>query len=258
MSAVEFDHIIYATIPFKGYGVRAWSSREKLENFRQAFQEWYVPFEQNTIRPGYEARAVVKTPTDEVYLARIFTKEKMDEKGRTSIVSHIVEIPVDLLKQGLPLELVDSEMAKLTVGPVGVGEIPKLRFVWEKQGEDPDIKYLRDHVDEETARRILMGYAKPRPRVIIVYKRDYWERIRLVYALTKLLVEAGVKTFSIFSDVPPDHIVKIFNAPTIVTNFMPRIRPSEDWTVVNIKTGEKEAGQTDIESVLRKIYGERR
>ncbi|ADM27643.1 hypothetical protein Igag_0820 [Ignisphaera aggregans DSM 17230] len=256
MSSIELDHIIYATIPYKGYGVRAWSSKDKLENFRQAFQEWYAPFEQNTIRPGYEARVLIKTSIDEIYLARIFTKEKMDEKGRTSIVSHIVEIPIELLRQGLPLEVVDSEMTRYTMSSIGIGEVPKIRIVWEKQSEDPDIRYLKEHVDETTARKILEGFSKPKPRIVIIYKRDYWERIRMVYAITKLLIEANIKIFSIFSDTPPDHIIRIFHAPTIVTNIMPRIRPSEDWTVINIKTGEKGAEHTDIDSVLRKIYRE--
>jgi len=134
--------------------------------------------------------------------------------------------------------------------------MPKLRFVWEKLEEDPDIGYPGDHVDEGTARKTLMEYAKPRQRVIIAYKRDYWERMRLVYALAKLLVEAGIKTSSIFSDVLLDHTVKIFNASTATTNIMPRIRPSEDWTIVNIKTGEKGAEHIDIDSAPRKIYSE--
>jgi len=254
LSTVSLNHIIYAAIPYKGYGVRAWSSKDKLEGFRQAFREWYAPFEQSIIRPGYEARAIVKTSTDELYLARIFLKDKMDEKGRTSVVSHIVEIPVTLLKDGLPLELVDGEMIKLTMTSIGIGEIPKIEINWEKN-EDPDIKYLREHVDENIAEKILEGYTKPRPKLVIIYKRDYWERIKLAYALTKLLLEANIKVFSIFSDIPPDHIIRIFDSPTIVTNVMPKIRPSEDWTVINIKPGDKESKQPDIKSVLKKIYG---
>jgi len=162
-------------------------------------------------------------------------------KGRISIAGRIVEMSVDLLKAGATLELVDSAM-------------PELRFVWEKLEEDPGIGYPGDHVDEGTARKTLMGHEKLGPRVIIVYMGGYWGRVRLVYTLAKLLLEAGIKTSSIFSDVLLDYIAEIFNASTAATNIMPRIGPSEDWTVVNIKTGEKGAEHIDIDPALRKIY----
>jgi hypothetical protein len=39
---VEIHHIIYSLVPYKGYAVRAWSSKEVIGDIEKAFKGWLL------------------------------------------------------------------------------------------------------------------------------------------------------------------------------------------------------------------------
>jgi len=129
-SAVELDHIIYSLVPYKGYGVRAWSKKEAVYDAERAFKGWFSPYEQLIVRPGAELRAVAKGFRDFIYIARVFIGEGLDELKRSGVVSHIALVPLDVaVEKRLSLEEVDKAMVSYTISKgIGMNEIEPLRI----------------------------------------------------------------------------------------------------------------------------------
>ena len=253
---IEIDHIFYTLIPFKGYGVRAWSKRDVVNEVEQAFRGWFTPYEQALIKPGTELRAIVKSPRGYVYLARIFLGEKLDELKRSGVVSHIASIPEDLaLNKKASLELIDRSMINYTaVNGIGIGEVSPIRLEMPEDVKDRDLEYLKMTVNEEKARKILTGISKPYGKIVIIYKKDSWGRMKLAYALTKLLMVHGLTEYIIVLDKPLDNILIEFEKTILIVDKMIPLKQVGEWAVVKIATEEVKNKEVDIEKTIEAIY----
>jgi hypothetical protein len=251
------DHIIYSLIPYKGYGVRAWSRRDVVNEVEYAFKGWFSPYAQAFVRPGEELKAVVKAPNS-IYMARVFVGDGLDELKRSGVVSHIALIPLDIVTK-LPLAEIDREMTNYTVSKgIGLGEIEPLRIgLVERDGEevDEDLEYLKKVVDFEKAEKILTAISKPESKIIVIFKRDIFSRARLVYALAKMFLMHKVTEYIITVEKPIDNILIEFTKTIIVLDKIFPVRSTEDWTVIKIGDGEKEGKviETDIRDTLKRI-----
>jgi len=260
---VELHHIIYTLVPYRGYDIRAWSRGADIGSFSEAFKKWFSPYDENTVRlKPHEAKiAVVRTVTGRLYIARVFygLGYKLDEYKREGVVSHIAEIPVELLKHRIPLTLVETSMARyIAEKGIGLKEVEPIVLDVEPRDVDEDIEFLRQVVDREKARKILEGVSKPTPKVLVLFKRSINDRARLAYGLAKLYEEYGLREYMILTENPIEHILIIFNNVTLVLDKTPPLKPADAWTIVNLKVGEERGTAKDIESVLSKIYDERR
>jgi hypothetical protein len=265
-SEIKLDHIIYSLIPYKGYGVRAWSRRDVVNEVEYAFKGWFSPYAQAFVRPGEELKAVVKAPNS-IYMARVFVGDGLDELKRSGVVSHIALIPLDIATK-LPLAEIDREMTNYTVSKgIGLGDIEPLRIGLVERYEggreegrggeevDEDLEYLKKVVDFEKAEKILTAISKPESKMIVIFKRDIFSRARLVYALAKMFLMHKVTEYIITVEKPIDNILIEFTKTIIVLDKIFPVRSTEDWTVIKIGDGEKEDKviETDIRDTLKRI-----
>lgn len=255
---IKLNHIIYSLIPYKGYGVRAWSNKEIVSEIEYAFKGWFSPYEQAIVKPGYELRAITETIRDYLYIARIFIGEKLDELKRSGIVSHIVAIPVKLLNEiKLSLEQVDKAMQNYIASRgVGEGDIESIELEVEplKDQLDPEIDYFRKTVSIDQARKMLTGISKPYGKVVVLYERDLWSRIKLAYSIAKILSIHGLKNYIILVDKPVDNIMIEYENVVLVLSKLIPLKWIDDWSVVKIVSDKMKRGELSIEETLRKIY----
>jgi len=254
----RLDHMIYSPIPHKGYGVRAWSSKDIARKAEAAFRGWFSPYEQSIIRPGYELRATARSPEDYLYLARVFMGEGLDELGRGGVVSHIVRIPLGLIfKAKISLESIDKLMYNYIVSRgIGLGKLEPLIMSASENASDQDLDYFKNMVDEGRARKILEGISKPLGKVLVIYKGDVWSRIRLAYSITKVLAIHGLREYLVLTDKPVDNLMLEFENLVIVSDKMIPIRRMNEWSVVKVMSEEREIKLRPIEETLRRIYGD--
>lgn len=257
MEEVGLDHIIYTLIPYRGYGVRAWSRREVIYEIEQAFKGWFAPYEQAVVRPGHELRAVVKDPRDRVYLSRVCVGERLDELKRSGVVSHIAVIPLEyLLKKMVSLEEIDKAMLSyINSRGIEQGDIEPIKINVEAYEVDKDLEYYKKTVGVEQTRKILSGVSKPYGKVVVVCKKDIWSRIRLAYTISKVLAIHGVREYVVLTEKPIDNILMEYDNLVLVLDKMIPLKQTGEWTVVKIAEDEKEKGGLDVEETIKKIYG---
>jgi hypothetical protein len=255
-STVELDHIIYSLVPYKGYGVRAWSKKEAVYDAERAFKGWFSPYEQLIVRPGVELRAVAKGFRDFIYIARVFIGEGLDELKRSGVVSHIALVPLDVaVEKRLSLEEVDKAMVSYTISKgIGMNEIEPLRISFVEKDRDEDLEYLKIVVDVENARKLLKAVSQPESKVIVIFKRDTGSRARLAYALAKMFAVHKVAEYIITVEKPLDNILIEFTKAVMVLDKMLPVKRTENWIVVKIAEEEKSRGvETDIDATLKKL-----
>jgi hypothetical protein len=254
---MEVHHIIYSVVPYRGYAVRAWSSREAVGEVERAFKGWFSPFEQALVRPGAELRAVVKSPKGVLHLARVFLGERLDEMKRSGVVSHIALIPADLaIEKRLSFSSVERAMMEYTASKgIGMGDVEPLKIDRAESSGDEDLEYLRTVVDVEAARRILSEMSKPHAKLVVIFKRDSWSRSRLAYALAKMFAIHGAAEYIIATDRPNDGVLLEFEKAALVLDKMIPLRSPLGWAVVKVAEKEAEEGAADIEKTIREIYG---
>jgi len=254
---MELHHIIYSVVPYRGYTVRAWSSREAVGEVEQALKGWFSPFEQALVRPGVELRAVVKSPRGFLHLVRVFLGEKLDEMKRSGVVSHIALVPLSLAIGGmLPLSYVERAMMEYTTSKgIGIGEVEPLRLDVGSLSRDEDLEYLRTVVDVETAGRILSEVSKPHAKLVVIFKRDHWARSRLAYGLAKMLAIHGLGEYIVSTDKPNDSVLIEFEKVVLVLDRMVPLSRTLSWSVVKIAEKQQEGVVADIRKTLERVYG---
>jgi len=251
-SEIELDHIIYSLIPYKGYGIRAWSRRDVINEVEHAFKGWFSPYAQSLVRPAAELKAVVKGP-DSICMARVFVGDGLDELRRSGVVSHITLIPVDIAGR-LPLEEIERVMVNHTVYKgIGLGEIEPLRIGLVERDVDEDLEYLKTIIDVEKAEKMLTVISRPESRIIVIFKRDTPSRARLVYGLAKMFAMHGVREYIITVERPIDNILIEFTKTVMVLDKIFPVRSTEDWTVIKIEDEKGKAIETDIRETLKRI-----
>jgi hypothetical protein len=255
-SFVELDHIIYSLVPYKGYGVRAWSRKEAVYDAERAFKGWFSPYEQLLVRPGVELRAVAKGFRDFICIARVFVGEGLDELKRSGVVSHIALVPLEIaIEKRLSLEEVDKAMASYIASKgIGLGEIEPLRISFGERDRDEDLEYLKTVVNVENARKLLTAISKPESKIIVIFKRDTWFRAKLSYALAKMFAIHNVAEYIVTVEKPIENILIEFTKAVMVLDKMIPVRRAENWTVIKIAEDVRERGvEADIEATLKKL-----
>ena len=255
-STIELDHVIYSLVPYKGYGVRAWSKKEAVYDAERAFKGWFSPYEQLLVRPGVELRAVAKGFRDFIYIARVFVGEGLDELKRSGVVSHIALVPLEIaIEKKLSLEEVDKAMASYIASKgIGLGEIEPLRISFGERDRDEDLEYLRTVVDVENAKKLLTAISRPESKIIVIFKRDTWFRAKLSYALAKMFAIHNVAEYIVTVEKPIENILIEFTKAVMVLDKMIPVRRAENWTVIKIAEDVKEKGvEADIEATLKKL-----
>jgi hypothetical protein len=256
-STVELDHIMYSLVPYKGYGVRAWSRKEAAYDAERAFKGWFSPYEQLTVRPGVELRAVAMGFKDFIYIARIFIREGLDELRRSGVVSHIALVPLDIaLEKKLSLEEVDKAMTSYVASKgIGMNEIEPLRVSFSEKDRDEDLEYLKTVVDVEKARKLLEYISEPDIKVIVILEEDTESRARLAYALAKMFAIHRVIEYIVTVEKPIDNVlIEFTRAVMVLDKMIPGKKPTRNWRVVKI--AEKRIGRsvkTDIDTTLKKL-----
>jgi hypothetical protein len=260
---VELDHVIYSLVPYKGYGVRAWSRKEAAYDAERAFKGWFSPYDQLTVRPGVELRAIAMGFKDYMYIARVFLREGLDELRRSGVVSHIALVPLDIaLEKRLSLEEVDKAMASYVASKgIGMNEIEPLRLSFSEKDRDEDLEYLKTVVDVDEAGQLLEYISEPDIKtipdikIIVIFEGDIESRARLAYALAKMFAIHGVAEYIVTLEKPIDNILIEFTRSVIVLDKMiPGIKPTRNWRVVKIARERKgRSVKTDIDTTLKKL-----
>jgi hypothetical protein len=253
---MEIHHIIYSAVPYKGYAVRAWSSREVVGEIEQAVKGWFSPFEQALVRPSTELRAVVKSPRGFLLLIRVFLGEKLDELKRSGVVSHIALIPLDVaIERKLSLSRVEKVMMDhIASKGVEIGEMEPLKIEIGGQGIDEDLEYLKTVVNPATASKILAEVSKQYNKLVVIHKRDQWFRTRLAYGLAKMLAIHGLGEYLISTEKPNDSVLIEFEKTVLVLYQIIPLSRSLSWSVVKIDEKQEET-PGEIKKTIDKIYG---
>jgi len=187
-----------------------------------------------------------------VNLARIFLGSRLDELERDAIVSHIASVNADLLHQGLSLSEVEKAMIEyISKNGIPMDEIKPIDLSWSTDEKNEELKFMRSVVSYENARKFLSGFSNPHPKLLLIFPRDHWNRIKLSYGISRLLLIHGLTSFVILSDRPLDQIPYIFDNLVIITDKMLPIRDATGWTIVNLKQVEGEHKAFDIERTLK-------
>jgi len=253
---VELDHIVYSLVPYKGYGVRAWSKREAIYYVERAFKGWFSPYEQLLVRPGVELRAVVKGFRDFIYVARVFVGEGLDELKRSGVVSHIALVPLEVaIEKKLPLGEADKAMVSYTASKgIELGEMEPLKISLKEGDRDEDLEYLKTVIEVESARKLLTAISKPESKIIVIFKRDTWFRARLSYALAKMFAVHNVAEYIVTVEKPIENILIEFTKTVMVLDKMIPVRRAENWTVIKVAEDVKgKSVETDVEATLKKL-----
>lgn len=255
MDSLKVEHLVYAPVPYKGYSVRARSKGASVELFSNALRDWFIPFDQGIISPGFFERLAV-FEGGKLYLNRIFTAEKLDELMRGGVVSHIAEIPVSLVKENkVSLKLIDKVMSeqvnelKVPVGHVEPLEVPLV------QGADTELELTRGILPTDVASAIAKGVFDERMRVFVLYKG--LDKFDLIIALIKLLSEPSAKGLLVASENLKSDVLYLYDSAVIVGRMMPPWARIRGWKIVNLGKHREVAGagSTIVEEILKRIYG---
>jgi hypothetical protein len=196
---------------------------------------------------------VIKTAKDVVNLARIFLGAKLDELGRDAVVSHITSLNANLFTQGLTFSRLEKSMIEyVSTNGIGLNEVKPIDLSWTTEERDEELEFLRSIVSYENARKVLSGFDTPHPKLLIIFPRDHWNRIKLSYGISRLLLLHGLTSFIVFSDRPLDQIPYIFDNLVIITDKMLPMRDVTGWTIVNLKRVEGEHKPSNIDTTLEK------
>ncbi len=136
MKVTLAEHFIYGPVPKKGYAKRARSPNISPDEYER-FLGYYIP-----IDPAYvsaedmfrsEARLIASAQrSDGVYFSKIFRRSKLDEKGRSGILTHTVLVPRTALEQGLSYDDVERAINRHEERfGIPLGDMAPLEIEWE-------------------------------------------------------------------------------------------------------------------------------
>lgn len=266
METVKLEHFIYGPTPKKGYSVRAKSQSFSTQEYKDISKGFYVPLDPALLKTqDHEARIVISAPQrDLIFFVRIFKREKLDEKGRSGIISHGVRIPKSLFSEGLAFKDIEKSLTDFEKSNrIPVGDLNPLEIAYQKIEErsDPDTADMPSLISKESLNKIINTFTdKPETKVFLVHKKsDPVYRMNLAIALSKTLdVNLRVAPLLIITEPPLPLITEIlFNV--IVSSMMIPLKTNAGWIVVKPfqeeQTTYKEVDRAKIDETLKKIYG---
>jgi hypothetical protein len=238
MSTVKVEHFIYGPVPKKGYAKRARSANINPEEYER-FLGYYIP-----IDPAYvsaedmynsEARLVASASGSEgVYFSKIFRRSKLDEKGRSGILTHTLLVPRSALEQGLSYQDVERAIDEHEkANGIPIGEMAPIEISWEPVPFEKEMEGLRPLISKATLNRLVDGYTKdPKIKFVVTCRgTEQKDRIRLGYMLSKFLdINLGIVPISFLSEPPLSLQDTQCN---LVLTKLPLTVPQKGWRAVS-------------------------
>jgi hypothetical protein len=264
MNVSKVEHFIYGPTPKKGYSKRARSTNINPDEYERLIG-YYIPMDPSYVKSDdmtrSEARVVASVPAMEAaYFSKIFRREKLDEKGRTGILTHTLIINRSDLVKGLSYEDVDQAMTEFEEkNGIPIGDMPQLEINWEERPMDEEISKVRNLISKDSVKRLMDGYIKdPTVKFVITCKgSEQRDRIRLGYSLSKFLdLKLKVVPISFMTEPPLSMATSRCN---MIISKTPLALPQKGWRGVSslvdgLGVG---AGQSSSElgsAMLDKIY----
>ena len=255
MDTISVEQIVYAPVPYKGYSVRANSKNANIDSFKNAFKTYLIPFDQSVILRDFQ-KSVIVLGKKNLYLARVFQAQGLDEKKRSGVVSHIAEIPMDLILQGKTLlSSVYSSMAEFTEkNGVPIGEITPLEIPSGFEN-DIELKSIREVFSEANTRKVLEQVANDKFKLFIINRSH--DANMLSYGLARIISLAVSKWIIIAPDFIKTDILFLYDGSLIIGKTLPSWARVKGWSIINLeKDGSSTIGGSEvIDSVMKKIYG---
>ncbi|OPY32589.1 MAG: hypothetical protein A4E32_01171 [Methanomassiliicoccales archaeon PtaU1.Bin124] len=263
MTVTSVEHFIYGPVPKKGYSKRARSSNINPDEYER-FIGYYIPLDPNYVKAEdvftAEARLVASVPALEgVYFSKIFRRNKLDEKGRTGILTHTLLIPRSALAQGLSYYDVEKALvADEEKNGIPIGEVPKLDINWEPVPLEEEIAPLKSLISKESVNRLVDGFVKdPQVKFVVTCKgTEQKDRIKLGYMLSKLLdIQLGLVPITFMTEPPLSLSTSRCN---LVLSKLPLTLPQRGWraisSLVDPSSGLGGASSEKAKEMIEKIY----
>jgi hypothetical protein len=238
MNTTSVEHFIYGPVPKKGYAKRARSANINPDEYER-FLGYYIPIDPAYVRSddmfNSEARLVASTPSlDAVYFSKIFRRSKLDEKGRSGILTHTLLVPRKALMDGLSYHDVERAIAEHEVKyGIPLGEMAPIDIEWGPTEFEDEISGMRPLISKETLNRLVDGYAKdPKVKFVITCRgTEQRDRIKLGYMLSKFLdINLDLVPISFLSEPP---LTLVDTQCNLVLTKLPLTIPQKGWRAVS-------------------------
>jgi hypothetical protein len=252
MDVAAIEHIIYAPVPYKGYSLRAKSKEANVDAFRNAFNDFLIPFDQSIIHKGFLEKVVI-IAKNRIFLARVFQAEGLDELKRSGVVSHIAEIPIDLLSQNkLLVSSVDCQMAEfIDKNSVPTGEIATLEVPVGYQ-EDVELNAIRKLVPEDKTRRLLQHSENEKFRQFVISRN---QNEFLTFGFARIISATTHKWILLASENIKRDLLFLYDGVLIIGKTLPPWARVKGWSIVNLEKAGPAAGESKpLEAVIKDIY----
>lgn len=253
MTLINVEHIIYAPVPYKGYSLRAKSKGANVDSFKTAFKDWMIPFDQSIITGDFLEKVVIVTK-DRFYLARVFQASGLDELKRSGVVSHIADVPIDIIqKNNIAIASVDSSMKEFTNDEgIPMGEIKSLRIPLSPKG-DIETETVCRNIPKDSARKILEAAIQKKFKVFIIYGGR--ERDLLSYGLARMVSAVSPYEFIVASENIKRDVLFLHEGALIVGKKLPLWARIKGWTIINLRKSERFESNKSIDMIIKEIYG---
>lgn len=253
MTTISIEHIFYAPVPYKGYSLRAKSKDANVDLFKTAFKDWMIPFDQSIITGDFLEKVLIVTK-ERFYLARVFQAPGLDELKRSGVVSHIADIPVDIIqKNNIAIASVDSSMKEF-INDEGIptGEIKPLKIPFTPKG-NVETETVRRILPKDSARKILETSTQKKFKVFIIYGGR--EKDLFSYGLARIVSAVSPYEFIVASENIKRDVLFLHEGALIVGKKLPIWARIKGWTIINLRKSERSESNKSIDVIMKEIYG---
>jgi len=249
MKSIAVPHFIYGPVPKKGYSKRAVSPDIYPEEYEHLLGS-YIPVDPTYLRTGdvsnHEARIIASVPQNDcIYFSRIFRRPRLDEKGRTGILTHTVLLPRKELENGLSYNDVEEALKNFEVmnPEIKIGNMPLLEISWEKQASE--LMKMKSLISKDSLTRLAEGFTKePNLKYAVTCKgMEPPQRMELGYALSRFFdIELKLVPISLITEPP----LTIANSPfnLVLSHMKMPIPPRIGWNVISTHAGSELSGMS--------------
>lgn len=263
MRTESLEHFLYGPVPGKGYAIRAESPAAHAQDYKELCRGFFVPIDPSFLKDfTHEARMIISAPNmGSIYFSRIFKGTKLDDKGRSGILSHTVIVPLDFMKNGLSYHILEDALQEFEKSNgILEGKMPALNIEWDESGPDLDTAEMQRRISKESLKKVIEVLQKGNHRIFLIHKAStFRERIELAYAISKTVdIKLQVKPLTIVTE-PPLPLILDSVADIIISPRMISLKANKGWAVIKpFKEGVQEHAPVDkkkIDNVLDDIFG---
>jgi len=263
MRTEKLEHFLYGPVPGKGYSIRAESPAAHVQDYKELCRGFFVPIDPSFLKDfTHEARMILSAPNmGYIYFSRIFKGTKLDDKGRSGILSHTVAVPTNFMKEGLSYYALESALTDFEKNNgIPNGEMPALNVEWDDESDsDPDTADMQRRISKESLKKVIEVLQKGNSRIFLIHKAStFRERIELSYAISKTVdIKLQVKPLTIVTE-PPLPLILDSVADIIISPRMISLKANKGWAVIKpFKEGVQEHTPIDkrkIDNLLDEIF----